>query len=148
MMTANSNRPTTYISDADHEDITVFYEYDPLGHMFRKTDGYNSSDPQATAYRYDALGNLTGIINPLGDRQAFVYDGNGNKTAEQYYDTGSELLEETSYHYDERNLLTHITDPLGNVTILAYDAAGRKISQNTGFRYRPGRNRLGIRFGR
>ena len=120
---------TTDISDADHEDITVFYEYDQLGHLFQKTDGYNSSDPQATAYRYDALGNLTGIINPLGDRQVSVYDGNGNKIAEQYYDTGNELLEETLYHYDERNLLTHIIDPLGDITVLVYDAAGRKISQ-------------------
>nr|WP_319392652.1 RHS repeat-associated core domain-containing protein [uncultured Desulfobacter sp.] len=123
---------TTDITDADHEDITVFYEYDQLGHLFQKTDGYNSSDPQATAYRYDALGNLTGIINPLGDRQTFVYDGNGNKTAEQHYDTGNELLEETLFHYDERNLLTHIIDPLGDVTVLVYDAAGRKISQTQG----------------
>ncbi|MCG8634148.1 MAG: DUF6531 domain-containing protein, partial [Desulfobacterales bacterium] len=117
---------TTRMSDPDHEDIVVFYEYDALGNLYRQTDGHGSPSASVTEYRHDVMGRLVKTIYPLGNYGKTAYDPNGNKLAVRFFDRAGLLLEETAYQYDERNLRITTTDPLGQVTAVSYDALGRQ----------------------
>ncbi|MDD2336378.1 MAG: hypothetical protein PHD01_07350, partial [Geobacteraceae bacterium] len=97
-----------------------------------------------TLYEYDAKGNMTKIISPLGQATTFSYDSNGNLATitdpsgaqtTVTYDASGNVITLTDakgavsrFEYNTNNQLVKMTDPLGDTTTYAYDLAGNKIS--------------------
>jgi RHS repeat-associated protein len=109
--TSPTGAVTTYGYDAEGRVTT---EVDPRGAV----DGASPEDFTWTA-DYDAAGQLTGLSDPLGNRQTAAYDGDGRLTA--FADARGE---ETSYAYDALGRLTTVTAPDGGETAYTYDTAG------------------------
>jgi RHS repeat-associated protein len=96
------------------------------------------AETQKAEFKYSAEGDLTELIDPLGNKTKYTYDAHGDKESEEdaegnkrkwKYDEDSQAIEETSPRgyatKIERNnygLPTKVTDPLGHVTELKYDA--------------------------
>ncbi len=95
------------------------------------------AETQKTEYKYDAYGDVTEVIDPLGNKIKYTYDAHGNKETEKdaesnerkwKYNEGSQETEETSPRgyttKTERNnygLPIKVTDPLGHTTEIKYD---------------------------
>ena len=102
--------------------------------------------PVVTGLTYDALGNVTGIVDPLGNRTTFSYapalnrlasirDANGNITryatnaqgqlTTTTYDDGSQ----EKYTYDAAGNVSTSTDRNGQTTQLSYDPTGTTLTR-------------------
>jgi len=72
-----------------------------------------------TEYLYDALGRMTGVVDPLDGQTTYQYDAAGNlisaADANGHADT---------YTYDALNRPATTSDPLGHTTAYGYDAVG------------------------
>jgi RHS repeat-associated protein len=78
---------------------------------------------KATAYDYDASGNLTKVTSPLGLKTTFTYDSSGRKTGRRdprgnVPDPPSGFL--TQWAYDAVDHVTTLTDARGNETTYSY----------------------------
>ncbi|MCE9631990.1 MAG: hypothetical protein K8S94_14905, partial [Planctomycetia bacterium] len=98
-----------------------------------------------TRFTYDAVGNQTSVIDPLGntttsaydalDRRTTVTDARGFATVTTYDSLGNTTSvtdasgNVTRYAYDRRNRPVTETDPLLAVTSYAYDAVGNKTKE-------------------
>jgi RHS repeat-associated protein len=96
------------------------------------------SETQKTEYKYDAYGDITEVIEPLGHKTKYTYDSHGDKESETdaesnerkwKYNTDSQETEETSprgyttkTERNEYGLPTKLTDPLSHTTEIKYDA--------------------------
>jgi RHS repeat-associated protein len=106
------------------------------------------AETQKTEYKYDAYGDITEVIDPLGNKTKSTYDSHGDKETEKdaegnerkwKYNTDSQVTEETSPRgyttKTERNnygLPTKVTDPLGHATEYKYDANQNIESETDG----------------
>jgi RHS repeat-associated protein len=106
------------------------------------------SETQKTEYKYDAYGDVTELIDPLGNKTKYTYDSHGDKETEKdpegnerkwKYNGDSQETEETSPRgyltKTERNnygLPTKVTDPLGHATEVKYDANQNIESETDG----------------
>ena len=95
-------------------------------------------ETQKTEYKYDAYGDVTEVVDPLGNKTKYTYDAHGDKEIEKdaegnerkwKYNEDSQETEETSARgyvtKTERNnygLPTKVTDPLGHASEIKYDA--------------------------
>jgi RHS repeat-associated protein len=111
--------------------LLTTYAYDDLDRLVRE-----SYPRYSIEYEYDAVGNRTRLVSPLGTVNygydaadqllsagdaAFAYDANGNQT------TRTDARGTTTYSYDYENRLAQVMTPGGIVTSLRYDAAGRRV---------------------
>lgn len=125
------------------------FTYDDAGRLATKVmprgneSGATPSDYTYT-YGYDANGNLTSIIDPLGHETDSTYDAINrlssvtdalSHTTSYSYDANSNLTSKTdplahsvSNAYDDLNRLTSATDGRSKTTSFAYDAAGNRTS--------------------
>ena len=76
--------------------------------------------PRPTSYEYDASGNQTAIVDPLGKRMSFTFDD--LERMETYTD---KLGQTVNYTYDEAGRELTKTNRNGEVLTRTYDAAGR-----------------------
>ena len=80
---------------------------------------------------YDALGNLTGetdalgdtVTQPNGETVSYTYDSHGNR-ATMTYPNGKKV----TYTYDAMNRLVSVKGVDGKTTRYSYDALGRRIA--------------------
>lgn len=123
---------------------TTSYTYNSLG-LIETIDGPRSDVSDITTYGYDAVGNLTSIVNALGHtttitlhdasgRPLAMADSNGANTYLTYNRRGqitSQATEgrQTLYSYDLAGNLTQIDLGKGQVITYYYDDANR----NTGY---------------
>lgn len=119
------------------EELVTRYEYDRLGRRVVTTN----PDGSTIRVTYDALGNETSRIDPLGRVTRFFYDEEGRRsrttfpdgTSEQFsYDAEGHLVAKTNrggavtrYTYDPNGRLIATTHPDVAVKRQTYDAAGR-----------------------
>ncbi|MEV6583754.1 RHS repeat-associated core domain-containing protein [Streptomyces sp. NPDC051582] len=100
------------------------YGYDVSGRQTSRTDPRGNAvgaDPSQYTWRstYDAVGNLIGETDPLGNKTAKVYDALNN-LVEQTDPQGNKA----SYGYDALNRLVQTTAADGGVTKATFDASG------------------------
>ena len=82
----------------------------------------HAADPlEITQYAYDANGNLTRVIDPLGQPLDHRYDALDRRLATQ-----DALGGQTLYQYDDLDRLTAVTDPLGLITRYTVDGLGNE----------------------
>ncbi|MFI6084722.1 RHS repeat-associated core domain-containing protein [Streptomyces sp. NPDC051217] len=104
------------------------YAYDANGRLTQRVDPRGTvtgADPAEYTWRigYDAAGNPTSEMNPLGHKSEKIYDGVGNVT-EQTDSRGKK----TGFEYDGLNRPRKITGPDGGTTV-TYDELGNTKSR-------------------
>jgi RHS repeat-associated protein len=99
--------------------------YDALGRLKRALQNATGGQGNAveTKFEYDALDNLTKVIDPNQLSTTYVYNGLGELKSLQSPDTGS-----TSYSYDAAGNRQSQTDARGVQTQYGYDALNRITS--------------------
>ena len=117
--------------------------YNQLGQLFQSI----GASQQVSEYQYDANGNNTQILDPLGNatRRAFdplnrlkqIIDPHGGNTALSYDNAGNlnQITDPnghtTTYSYDGLGNLTRISSPdTGITTYETYDSAGNVLQQH------------------
>ncbi|HEY3760068.1 MAG TPA: RHS repeat-associated core domain-containing protein [Solirubrobacteraceae bacterium] len=106
------------------------------------------AETQKTEYKYDAYGELTEVIDPLGNKTKYTYDSHGDRETETdaegnehkwKYNEDSQATEETDprgyktkIELNNYGLPTKITDPLGHTTEYKYDANQNIESETDG----------------
>jgi RHS repeat-associated protein len=81
---------------------------------------------QSTTYQYDVLGNLTKVIDPLGNQTAMVYDLRGRKTQMSDPNMGT-----WNYNYNALGELTSQIDAKSQTQTATYDLLGRLKTRTT-----------------
>ena len=121
-------------------------EYDATGNLTSIT----SPDGSVLEYHYDAANRLIGIGDSSGNRIAYTLDAMGNRTSEEVFDAGGQLVRAqskvydelsrllksvgaagqlTTYGYDRNNNLVTTIDPLWQIHTNAYDGLNRLVEQ-------------------
>ncbi|WP_439625042.1 RHS repeat-associated core domain-containing protein [Gemmata sp.] len=129
-------------------------EYDRLNRPTRVTAAWTADPALAlarlghaspvTQYRYDAAGNTTAVVDPLGRTTRTLFDdlkrpylsvdalGNQTLTAYDGLNRVARTVDArgnaTAYAYDALGRRMTVTDALGGVTATAYDAAGNAVA--------------------
>lgn len=110
-----------------------------------KGDPASAPGARMLRFEYDALGQLTATVDPLGQRTSYAYDSAGRivratdalgRSTSVEYDAVGRIVRqvdpaggETRYAYDEGDNLIEIIDARGNRTRLAYDHKGHLIAR-------------------
>lgn len=146
-----TNRATTTLYDGNgrvvaatdplgHQQRT---SYDPLGRLTATITNYQNgvrepADGQdrdlITATEYDQAGRRVALVDPGGQRTAYVLDALDRLTGvtENAGGTTAPANVTTTYGYDRRGLLTSIIDPNNHTRARGYNAAGWQISATDG----------------
>ncbi|MBI3661256.1 hypothetical protein HY230_12400 [Candidatus Acetothermia bacterium] len=95
------------------------FTYDPSFHQVTSITGPTGS---TTRFEYDEKGNLTKIIDALGNSTQMTYDGRG-----QLLTRTDASGNTTRFVYDTKGNLIQTIDPLGNTRSSTFDAAGNLI---------------------
>jgi len=137
------------LTETDPMGTVTSYAYNTLNKLtsLRRTSADGTSETSESA-EYDDAGNLTRLIDGLGNHRDFVYDVQsrlvsstdfeGHQTIYDYtagcpcgspskisYPDGSiKLLE-----YNSLGQVTKVTDEVGAITLFGYDANGRKVTE-------------------
>jgi RHS repeat-associated protein len=106
---------------------TAIYQPDPV-------TGLKTANSPLTQMGYDAVGNMTSLINPLGNEWTYEYDVRNRRTEEidpevaNAEESGSPLQHPTILTgYDGVGNVISKTDARGYVTMLEYDQANRLV---------------------
>ena len=90
------------------EGNTVRYNYDNMGRVSEIYNGNDIPNPfidAPTSFDYDARGLLTQKQWPDGNYETYSYDGNGNMTAQGFYDNNDIPQATHAFYYDPLNRL-------------------------------------------
>ncbi len=125
--------------DAQNERV-VDYVYDGRG-LPRSETQYPAwpatSGALVTAFSYDAAGNQTTVIDPLGETMTVGYDASNRRTSLGYSDPATR---DVTYQYDANGNRTLMIDGTGTTTYVV-DEANRPVSVTT-----PGPKSVSYRF--
>ena len=153
-------RPTRI---TDPNGLVTSIDYDMRGRVTRISEASPDGSERATAYVYDAAGQLQTLTLPdgvtrsfvydaahrlreasdnLGNRVTYSYDPKGNRTADQVYDPDGTLVRSLETAYDPRDRVAQL-NAAGSLTGLVFDAVGDLLSETdpngakTAHRYDP-----------
>jgi RHS repeat-associated protein len=86
-----------------------------------------AQEVQTTRYEYDANGNPTRVVDPLGRATSQRYDA-ADRLTQQFLPspTQGETQPTTTYAYDGRDQITSVTDPRGLATKYTVDGLGNQ----------------------
>jgi RHS repeat-associated protein len=96
-------------------------EFDPVSHApSSETFGAGKPLAQTTTYSRDMDGNVTAMVDALGRKTSYQYDGTGHVTKITKLDGTADAVS-TSFGYDgDSNLLASATDALNHTTTYGY----------------------------
>ena len=103
------------------DSTTVAFTYTATGRRATMVDGRGT-----TTYSYDDRDRPVEMVYPGGNKLAYGWDANGNRTSVSAHVAGQVLT--TSSTYDVLNRLDTVTDPRGKVYDHGYDANGNRTS--------------------
>lgn len=116
--------------------MTICFEYDGANRLVKTIDPLQ----QATQYEYNALSEMTAVVDALGQRCVFVYDKvgrlkrtrRGGQSMTFTYDAVGNRKQRTDYNgattvytYNALNRLTDVTYPDSSTVAYSYDKLGR-----------------------
>lgn len=99
--------------------VTETFTYEPA---YNQVASHTNALGKTTTYNYDTLGRLVEIVDPLGNKQGFAYNGAGQPVS-----VTNGAGETTALAYDFGDLAT-VTDPLGRTVQYFTDSLGRPIT--------------------
>jgi RHS repeat-associated protein len=143
----------------DLDGVITDLTYHPRGWLLTRTiranaDGSPSSSDATTTMGYDAVGDLTSVVEPDGVTTGYGYDAAhrlgaisdldhdtitytldpvGNRTAENTYDPSGTLKRSLTRSFDARNEVQSQHDGEGDLTTFSYDANGNRVGQTDAF---------------
>jgi RHS repeat-associated protein len=97
-------------------------DYDPLNRLTKTIQDVGGINAK-TEFKYDALDNLTAVVDPKGLTTGYAYNGLGDLLKLTSPDTGM-----TTYTYDSAGNRASQTDARGVTTTYGYDALNRLTS--------------------
>jgi YD repeat-containing protein len=100
------------------------YGYDHAGQVTSVT----LPDGSTLAYEYDAAHRLVAIADGLGNSIAYTLDNMGNRTREDIYDPGDQLVRTRSRTFDALNRLASDIGAINQATTYAYDSNGNRLT--------------------
>ncbi|NVE01865.1 DUF4214 domain-containing protein, partial [Massilia sp. BJB1822] len=106
------------------ESLVTKLDYDALGNLLSRKEGYGSNAERSTEYRYDAAGRQTQTIRPNARIYDPVYDRTVGMGALGAIEQDSGLLI-TTVTYDALGNAVSNKDVGGKLSFKCYDAAGR-----------------------
>ncbi len=113
------------------EAITSFIQYDALGNVKSRTEGYGTADARTTTYVYDALGRQVATQFP----QANVYSAGTDQQASFLGRHEQSVAPQSATFYDALGNALASRDVAGNYTYKVYDALGRVVYDIDAERY-------------
>jgi RHS repeat-associated protein len=121
-----SNPDTVTVRTGSGTSIVTRNVYDQNFRKTSSTAAYGTLN-LTTIFGYDAVGNLTDVIDPLNHVTHNTYDARNRKltTTDAY---GTTLARTTTFGYDAASNVTRITRPDGFFETKAYDAMNRLTS--------------------
>jgi RHS repeat-associated protein len=139
----NDNGELTWIDGPRYnpEDY-VYFDYDGAGRKIEETQWRSQGKPDGsgvsavpgyglfatTFWKYDALGNPTNIVDPLGNYIIQTFDPIGELVQQIYYNSNATALTTSGFFYEPGGLVSYATNALGGITHKAYTAAGKVTS--------------------
>lgn len=109
------------------------YRYNSLGKLASVKEYTNATSNIETRYEWNILGNLTKIIDALGNVRNFTYDSEGRLLKqEDLHAPTDNTFGVYSYTYDTNGLLTSKKDPSGNLATFEYDLLNRPVKESFG----------------
>ncbi len=142
----SKKREKYWESNREYTLRTTHFHYDDWGYPIQE-DIYDAKDEYCYSIHrlYDAAGRILEETNPIGQKNIYSYDLNGNRILatlvdqkihiEYHYDLCNRLIKETEIHphatyetvhrYDHSSRKVATTDPFGNETLFSYDDLGR-----------------------
>ncbi|MGB0766316.1 MAG: Ig-like domain-containing protein [Phycisphaeraceae bacterium] len=106
---------------------TTYSGYDRLGNPTTiQTFEPGQSTPATTTVNQFTNGRLTRTVDALGNATAYDYDADGNLRQLTQYDGDNNAVVLSTYGYDDRGRLTSVTDAHGVTRRFIYDNAGRQ----------------------
>jgi len=123
------------------DDIVTVNEYDDAGNLdFVRLPNCVQAGPSCAFsldYGYDGANRLTVISDPFGNRIAYAYDDESNRTREEFLDPLSAVQRFTNFAYDSLNRLEYIyfndlpepPDPNAIFWKFTYDGDGSRTSE-------------------
>ncbi len=119
--------------------FTTYYEYDQLGRRIKAVDPLRG----VTYFDWTGRGDLLDVIDAVGTRTAFVYNGQRVMTQQTVTDSAGAQLTQEKHGYDIYMNRLRTLDARGNTTYFVYDQVDRlssrkdALSNTTSFSYDP-----------
>ena len=139
----NDNGELTWIDGPRYnpEDY-VYFDYDGAGRKIEETHWRSQGKPDGsgvsavpgyglyatTFWKYDALGNPTNIVDPLGNYVIQTFDTIGELVQQVYYNSNATALTTSGFFYEPGGLVSYATNALGGITHKTYTATGKVTS--------------------
>jgi RHS repeat-associated protein len=108
-------------TDTDAKGHSKTYVKNAYGQIV-EVDEHDGADTYVTTYEYDLLGNLTNIVNSLGQETIITFDTLSRKTQMVDPQMGT-----WQYQYDPNGNLIQQTDSKNQVVTMTYDPLNRRV---------------------
>lgn len=108
------------VTTQDNNEIK--YTYDANRRLQSKIVGYGSSIASTTTYKYDPVGNLQTVTDPLGEVTTYTWTPRRWKAS-----VTDPLGNTTNYGYDLHGNLNKVVAPYGDTTLHWYDPVNRLL---------------------
>ncbi|MFT5482507.1 MAG: RHS repeat-associated protein, partial [Halieaceae bacterium] len=118
---------SSYQPLAGTPELTAF-EYDEVGDLV----GVLFATGQRLVYEYDDARRLVAIADAMGNRIEFVLDLAGNKVEEVIRDAQGVVNKSLSHQFDELKRLISTTGAAGQTRLINYDSNGNPVSYTDG----------------